>query len=100
MEAQYLIKAANENNCLLQVGHIERFNPAFRELNKIINNEEIVVLEARRHSPHADRANDVSVVMDLMIHDIDLILELVNSKIQKLAAVSYTHLTLPTTPYV
>jgi len=45
------------------------------------------VLEARRHSPHADRANDVSVVMDLMIHDIDLVLELVNSKIQKLAAV-------------
>ncbi len=87
MEAKSLIEAANANNCLLQVGHIERFNPAFRELNKIVNNEEIVVLEARRHSPHADRANDVSVVMDLMIHDIDLILELVNSKIQKLAAV-------------
>ena len=107
MEAKSLIEAANASNCLLQVGHIERFNPAFRELNKIVSNEEIVVLEARRHSPHADRANDVSVVMDLMIHDIDLILELVNSKIQKLAAVggrnsegliavSYTHLTLPT----
>ncbi len=67
LEAKSLIEAANAN--------------------KIVNNEEIVVLEARRHSPHADRANDVSVVMDLMIHDIDLILELVNSKIQKLAAV-------------
>jgi len=87
LEAKSLIEAANGNNCLLQVGHIERFNPAFRELNKIVQNEEIVVLEARRHSPHADRANDVSVVMDLMIHDIDLVLELVNSKIQKLAAV-------------
>jgi len=87
LEAKSLIEAANANNCLLQVGHIERFNPAFRELNKIVNNEEIVVLEARRHSPHADRAYDVSVVMDLMIHDIDLILELVNSKIQKIAAV-------------
>ena len=83
LEAKSLIEAANSSNCILQVGHIERFNPAFRELNKIVNNEEIVVLEARRHSPHADRANDVSVVMDLMIHDIDLILELVNSKIQK-----------------
>ena len=86
-EAKSLISASKNSNCLLQVGHIERFNPAFRELNKIVHNEEIVVLEARRHSPHADRANDVSVVMDLMIHDIDLILELVNSKIQKLAAV-------------
>ncbi|CAE18732.1 probable oxidoreductase [Prochlorococcus marinus subsp. pastoris str. CCMP1986] len=87
LEAKSLINASKINNCLLQVGHIERFNPAFRELNKIIQNEDIVVLEARRHSPHADRANDVSVVMDLMIHDIDLVLELVNSKIQKLAAV-------------
>jgi len=73
LEAKSLIEAANASKCLLQVGHIERFNPAFRELNKIVNNEEIVVLEARRHSPNADRANDVSVVMDLMIHDIDLV---------------------------
>ena len=87
LEAKSLINASKIGNCLLQVGHIERFNPAFRELNKIVQNEDIVVLEARRHSPHADRANDVSVVMDLMIHDIDLVLELVNSKIQKLAAV-------------
>ena len=87
LEAKSLINASKLSNCLLQVGHIERFNPAFRELTKIVQDEEIVVLEARRHSPHADRANDVSVVMDLMIHDIDLVLELVNSKIQKLAAV-------------
>ena len=87
LEAKSLINASKISNCLLQVGHIERFNPAFRELNKIVQNEEIVVLEARRHSPHADRANDVSVVMDVMSHDIDLVLELVNSKIQKLAAV-------------
>ena len=87
LEAKSLINASKISKCLLQVGHIERFNPAFRELNKIVQSEEIVVLEARRHSPHADRANDVSVVMDLMIHDIDLVLELVNSKIQKLAAV-------------
>ena len=87
LEASALISASKNANCLLQVGHIERFNPAFRELNKIVNNEEIVVLEARRHSPHADRANDVSVVMDLMIHDIDLVLELANSKIKKLSAI-------------
>ena len=51
LEAKSLINASKSSNCLLQVGHIERFNPAFRELNKIVHNEEIVVLEARRHSP-------------------------------------------------
>tara|TARA_Y100001970_G_scaffold284864_1_gene403164 strand:- start:2191 stop:3195 length:1005 start_codon:yes stop_codon:yes gene_type:complete len=86
-EACSLIAAAKSSNRLLQVGHIERFNPAFRELTKIVNGEEIVVLEARRHSPHADRANDVSVVMDLMIHDIDLALELVNSPVIQLSAI-------------
>ncbi len=86
-EASELIKASNKANRLLQVGHIERFNPAFKELTKVVANEEVVVLEARRHSPHADRANDVSVVLDLMIHDIDLVLELANSKVISLAAV-------------
>ncbi len=86
-EASALIEAANKANRLLQVGHIERFNPAFRELIKVVANEKVVVLEARRHSPHADRANDVSVVLDLMIHDLDLVLELANSSVVKLAAV-------------
>ena len=75
-EATALIQAARNAGRLLQVGHIERFNPAFRELTKVVANEEVVVLEGRRHSPHSDRANDVSVVLDLMIHDIDLVLEL------------------------
>ena len=75
-EAGELIAAAEQAGRLLQVGHIERFNPAFRELLNVVANEEVVVLEGRRHSPHADRANDVSVVLDLMIHDIDLALEL------------------------
>ena len=72
-EANDLIRAAETAGRLLQVGHIERFNPAFRELLKVVAGEEVVVLEARRHSPNPDRANDVSVVLDLMIHDIDLL---------------------------
>jgi predicted dehydrogenase len=85
-EASDLIKAADAADRLLQVGHIERFNPAFRELVKVVANEEVVVLEARRHSPNPDRANDVSVVLDLMIHDIDLVLELAAAPVVRLAA--------------
>jgi predicted dehydrogenase len=85
-EASELIQAAETAGRLLQVGHIERFNPAFRELLKVVVGEEVVVLEARRHSPNPDRANDVSVVLDLMIHDIDLVLELAASPVVRLAA--------------
>jgi predicted dehydrogenase len=85
-EATELIQAAETAGRLLQVGHIERFNPAFRELLKVVAGEEVVVLEARRHSPNPDRANDVSVVLDLMIHDIDLVLELAASPVVRLAA--------------
>ena len=85
-EAADLIRAAEAAGRLLQVGHIERFNPAFRELVKVTANEEVVVLEARRHSPNPDRANDVSVVLDLMIHDIDLVLELAGAPVVRLAA--------------
>jgi predicted dehydrogenase len=85
-EAEELIRAADLAGVLLQVGHIERFNPAFRELLKVVAGEEVVVLEARRHSPNPDRANDVSVVLDLMIHDIDLVLELAGAPVVRLAA--------------
>ena len=85
-EASALIEASHQAERLLQVGHIERFNPAFRELIKVVANEEVVVLEGRRHSPHGDRANDVSVVLDLMIHDIDLVLELAQAPVVRMAA--------------
>jgi predicted dehydrogenase len=85
-EAAELIQAAESAGRLLQVGHIERFNPAFRELLNVVANEEVVVLESRRHSPNADRANDVSVVLDLMIHDIDLVLELAGAPVVGFAA--------------
>ncbi len=85
-EAESLVNAAADSQCILQVGHIERFNPAFAELSKITQTEEILSLEARRMSPYSQRANDVSVVLDLMIHDIDLLLELTSSPVVKLTA--------------
>jgi predicted dehydrogenase len=85
-EAESLVNAAAEFNCILQVGHIERFNPAFQELSKVLKTEELLALEAHRMSPYSQRANDVSVVLDLMIHDIDLLLELAGSPVAKLTA--------------
>src|SRR6478672_2505825 len=85
-EAESLVNAAAEFQCILQVGHIERFNPAFQELSKVLKTEELLALEAHRMSPYSHRANDVSVVLDLMIHDIDLLLELAASPVVKLTA--------------
>jgi len=86
VEAESLVNAAAESHCILQVGHIERFNPAFQELHKVLKTEELLALEAHRMSPYSDRANDVSVVLDLMIHDIDLLLELAGASVAKLTA--------------
>lgn len=85
-EAESLVNTAAESQCILQVGHIERFNPAFQELSKVLKTEELLALEAHRMSPYSQRANDVSVVLDLMIHDIDLLLELAASPVVKLTA--------------
>lgn len=85
-EAESLVNAAAESGCILQVGHIERFNPAFQELSKVLKTEDLLALEAHRMSPYSHRANDVSVVLDLMIHDIDLLLELVGSPAIRLTA--------------
>ena len=85
-EAESLVNAAAESQCILQVGHIERFNPAFQELSKVLKTEKLLALEAHRMSPYTNRANDVSVVLDLMIHDIDLLLELAAAPVAKLTA--------------
>jgi predicted dehydrogenase len=86
IEAEALVNAAAEANVILQVGHIERFNPVFQELNQVLLGESILALEAHRMSPYSNRANDVSVVLDLMIHDIDLLLELAASPVTRLSA--------------
>lgn len=85
-EAEALVNAAAEHNVILQVGHIERFNPAFQELTKVLKTEKLLAIEAHRMSPYSERANDVSVVLDLMIHDIDLLLEMAGSPVVQLTA--------------
>lgn len=82
-QADELIEIAKEKNLILQVGHLERFNPAVLALDK---DEKPLFIESHRLSPFNPRANDVSVVLDLMIHDIDIILALVDSKVVKIDA--------------
>ncbi len=83
-EADELIAAAKAQNVLLQVGHLERFNPAVMGLDHLPDKP--LFIESHRLSPFNPRANDVSVVLDLMIHDIDIILALVDSEIERLDA--------------
>jgi len=84
VEADELIAVAKEKNLILQVGHLERFNPAIRGLGNLV--EKPLFIESHRLSPFNPRANDVSVVLDLMIHDIDIILSLVDSEVERIDA--------------
>ena len=75
-QAQTLVQAAADTNLVVQVGHIERFNPAYRELKHVVDGSTILAVDLRRLSPFRGSNTDVDVVLDLMIHDIDLALDL------------------------
>ena len=84
LESNNLIEYAKKNNLIIQVGHIERFNPAYRELNNY--NFEPQFIECHRLSTFNDRCLDVSVILDLMIHDIDLICDIKKDEISNIQA--------------
>jgi len=84
-EADELIALADAAGVPLQVGHIERFNPAFEELAKRPIRPKFV--EAERHGPFTGRSIDIGVVLDLMIHDLDLLLALVGAPVARVFAV-------------
>lgn len=81
-DAEAIVEVFKEKELKLVVGHIERFNPAFRELQKLINPQDVFYVEACRYSPFngSGRITDTSVVEDLMIHDIDLVCALMTGK--------------------
>jgi predicted dehydrogenase len=83
-EADQLIALAKKNKLLIQVGHLERFNAAILDLDKEISKP--VFIESHRLAPFNPRATDVNVVLDLMIHDIDIILDIVHSDVKSIAA--------------
>jgi predicted dehydrogenase len=84
-EADELIDVAGRNGLVLQVGHVERFNPVWRQVSEQISPP--LYLEAVRCGPYTFRSTDVSVVHDLMIHDIDLALWLVGADVRRVEAV-------------
>ena len=82
-QAENLIKLKNKYNLICQVGHVERFNSAFLNIKDSLDPK---FIESHRLSSYPSRGTDVSVVLDLMIHDIDIVLSLVDSKIKKINA--------------
>ncbi|MFH0855391.1 MAG: Gfo/Idh/MocA family oxidoreductase [Candidatus Omnitrophota bacterium] len=90
-EADSLINIAKNNNLILQVGHIERFNSAFSATRKIVKDPKFI--ECHRLSPFPNRSLDVGAVLDIMIHDIDIILGLVSSPIEHIESVGINVLT-------
>ena len=83
-EADILVDIARKNKLVLQVGHIERFNSVMLGISERLLKPQFI--ESTRLAPFTLRATDVSVILDLMIHDIDLILDLVGSPIERISA--------------
>lgn len=90
-EADTLIKLARKNKLILQVGHVERFNSAFSAVKEIIHQPQFI--ECHRLSPFPNRSLDIGAVLDIMIHDIDIVLGLVNSPLKKVESVGIAVLT-------
>lgn len=83
-DAERLLAMATEKDLLLQVGHIERFNSAVQHVRDFIG--EPYFIQTRRMGPFSPRISDVGVVLDLMIHDVDIILSMINSELVSISA--------------
>ncbi|MFC6962227.1 Gfo/Idh/MocA family protein [Halocatena marina] len=86
-DGRALIERADEHDIILQVGHIERFNPAVRALMGMVSDLDIIAINAERLGPPLSRAIEDTAVMDLMIHDVEILLAIVDSPISSVQAV-------------
>jgi len=87
-EAINIMSLSDSKQLIVQVGHIERFNPAIVELNKLQNSQKAIGIDIKRLSPYNGRITDVDVVQDLMIHDIDIVLSFFNKSINDISAIN------------
>lgn len=85
-EANEILKRAKKKKLIVQVGHIERFNPAIKALPDMLEEENIIAIDVQRMGPYDPRIDDTDVIQDLMIHDIDVVSSLIDSKIVKVNA--------------
>lgn len=90
-DGRSLVGLAEQHKRILQVGHLERFNPAIRALGAVLTQPRFI--ECHRLSPFGERGTDVDVILDLMIHDLDVILSLVNAEVVHVEAVGVPVLT-------
>jgi len=100
-DCQTLINAANKGGAILQVGHIERFNPAFTAVQAHLSKGDTIhAISAQRLNNTSARVTDVDVVMDLMVHDLDLVLALKDSAVEHISATAVRTGTLRGTDHV
>jgi len=91
--ANSIIKAAENNDCRLMIGHVERFNPIIPVIKHAIQNEDVLMVEIKRVGPLPPRIKDVGVMIDLGVHDIDLIRHLTCSEFEKIYPLVSSNLT-------
>jgi predicted dehydrogenase len=84
-EGSKLIALAHKHNLVLQIGHLERFNPAYLAVEKTVKNP--LFIESHRLNSFQERGTEVDVILDIMIHDIDIILNLVDDEVKRIHAV-------------
>lgn len=84
-EATEIADLAKANNCIVQVGHVEHYNPVISYLEKVINRPQYITVD--RLAPFNIRGTEVGVVLDLMIHDISIVMQLVQSPIKKIESI-------------
>jgi predicted dehydrogenase len=90
VHAEYLARAIENSSLVVQVGHIERFNPTYMELKKVIESFKVLAINFRRLSPYRVSNKDVDVVLDLMVHDLDLCNDLMGREPTAISAFGFT----------
>lgn len=89
-DASAIVRAADESGAILMVGHIERYNPGVQTLRELLAEQQVFAVEAHRLGPFNDHLSKESVIMDLMIHDLDIVEWLVDDTVDRLDAIGTT----------
>ncbi len=89
-DADRIIQAAGDAGIVLMVGHVERFNPAVLTMKDIMDSKDIIYMEAQRIGPYESAYSDTGVVLDLMIHDIDIALHVIDSEVTRVKSTTQT----------